>query len=138
MLYNEFLAGTGAKNTDFNYQVYKSLEALYMEKDNMTKADVYAAGKKLIDNSPTEAEKEAEAMRAFYRFSAAYLASFYTEQSRTATQAQKAEADQKSEKAYKRAVDLLSVYNMRISCPGLYPVIEHKNGMNFSHGYFYN
>lgn len=64
MLYNEFLAGTGAKNTDFNYQVYKSLEALYMEKDNMTKADVYAAGKKLIDNSPTEAEKEAEAMKA--------------------------------------------------------------------------
>lgn len=60
MLYNEFLAGTGAKNTDFNYQVYKSLEALYMENDNMTKADVFYAGKKLIDNSPTEAEKEAE------------------------------------------------------------------------------
>ena len=63
MLYNEFLAGTGAKNTDYNYQVYKSLEALYMERENMTKADVYEAGKKLIDNSQTEAEKEAEAMK---------------------------------------------------------------------------
>lgn len=63
MLYNEFLAGTGAKNTEYNYQVYKSLESLYMSNDSMTKADVYEAGKKLIDNAPTEAEKQAEAMK---------------------------------------------------------------------------
>lgn len=63
MLYNEFLAGTGTKNTEYNYQVYKSLESLYMSNDSMTKADVYEAGKKLIDNAPTEAEKQAEAMK---------------------------------------------------------------------------
>ena len=105
----------------------------------MRNKDVLRLAKTLTtDPTAAEIEKAAKAMRAFYRFSAAYLASFYTEQSRTATQAQKAEADNKSEKAYKRAADLLSVYNMRISCPGLYPIIEHTNGMNFSYGYFYN
>ena len=90
------------------------------------------------DPTAAEIEKAAKAMRAFYRFSSAYIASFYTEQSRTATHAQKAEADQKSETAYKKAADLLNIYNMRISCPGLYPIIEHKNGINFSYGHYYN
>lgn len=60
MLYSEFIEATGAKDTEYNYSVYKSLEALYMINDSMTKADVYKAAKTLIDNSETEAEKEAK------------------------------------------------------------------------------
>lgn len=63
MLYNEFLENTGAKDTNYNYTVYKNLEALYMVNDSMTKQDVYKAAKNLIDNSLTEAEKKAEEMK---------------------------------------------------------------------------
>lgn len=58
MLYSEFIEATGAKDTEYNYSVYKNLEALYMINDSMTKSDVYKAAKTLIDNSETEAEKE--------------------------------------------------------------------------------
>ena len=58
MLYSEFIQGTGAKDTEYNYRVYKNLEALYMTNDSMTKADVYKAAAALIDNSETPAEKE--------------------------------------------------------------------------------
>lgn len=64
MLYSEFLENTKAKDTKYNYRVYKNLEALYMENDSITKADIYTVAKKLIDNSPTEAEKEAEKLKA--------------------------------------------------------------------------
>lgn len=64
MLYSEFIEATGAKETDYNYSVYKNLEALYMTNDNMTKDDVYKAAKTLIDNSETEAEKEAKKLIA--------------------------------------------------------------------------
>lgn len=64
MLYSEFLENTKAKDTAYNYRVYRQLEALYMENDSITKADLYTAAMKLIDNSPTEAEKEAEKLKA--------------------------------------------------------------------------
>lgn len=78
------------------------------------------------------------AMRLYYLFVAAYQRSFYTEQDRNATQAQKAEADAKSEKTYKRASEALKPYGVRIDCPGLYPIIDDMNGANFTHGHFYN
>lgn len=55
MLYSEFVQGTGCKEADNNYRVYKELEIIYMNSD-CTKAHIYEMGKKLVDNSKTEAE----------------------------------------------------------------------------------
>lgn len=55
MLFNEFVAGTGCRETDHNYQVYKELEIIYMNTD-CTKEHIYEMGKKLVDNSKTEEE----------------------------------------------------------------------------------
>lgn len=60
MLYSEFVEGTGCRETDYNYNVYKRLEIVYMTDDTMTKEDVYEWGKKLVDNSKTEKEIELE------------------------------------------------------------------------------
>lgn len=60
MLYNEFVEGTGCKDNEHNYQVYKNLEIMYMNSD-MSKAEIYEYGKKLVDNSKTEAELKLEA-----------------------------------------------------------------------------
>lgn len=76
-------------------------------------------------------------MNLFYRFAAAYQRSFYTEQSRTASQEEKDEADAKSERAYRRAAEALKNYNLKISLPGLYPIIEETNGVNFTYGHYY-
>lgn len=59
MLYSEFVEGTGCKENDHNYKVYKDLEILYMNSD-LTKQDIYEYGKKLVDNSKTEKEVEFE------------------------------------------------------------------------------
>lgn len=50
MLYSEFVEGTGCKENDYNYRIYKDLEILYMNSDR-TKQEIYAYGKKLVDNS---------------------------------------------------------------------------------------
>jgi len=60
MLYNEFVEGTGCKDNEHNYQVYKNLEVMYMNSD-MSKAEIYEYGKKLVDNSKSEAELKLEA-----------------------------------------------------------------------------
>lgn len=60
MLYSEFIEGTGCKDSEKNYRVYKDLEVMYMNSD-MSKAEIYEYGKKLVDNSKSEAELEAEA-----------------------------------------------------------------------------
>lgn len=60
MLYNEFIEGTGCKDNDHNYKVYKDLEIMYMNSD-MSKAQIYEYGKKLVDNSKSEAELKVEA-----------------------------------------------------------------------------
>ena len=52
MLYDEFLVGTGCKDNAHNYKVYRDLEILYMNSD-ITKDEIYAYGKKLVDNSLT-------------------------------------------------------------------------------------
>lgn len=83
-------------------------------------------------------ETARKTMRKFYRFVAAYQNSFYTEQSRTASQAMKDEADRKSENAYRRAADALKVYGLKMSLPGLYPIIEDaETRINFTYGHFY-
>ena len=60
MLFSEFVEGTGCRETDHNYKVYKELEIIYMNTD-CTKEHIYEMGKKLVDNSKTEEELELEA-----------------------------------------------------------------------------
>ncbi|MCR4671954.1 MAG: hypothetical protein K5637_01790 [Lachnospiraceae bacterium] len=60
MLYNEFIEGTGCKDNEHNYKVYKELEIIYMNTD-CTKEHIYEMGKKLVDNSKSEAELKFEA-----------------------------------------------------------------------------
>lgn len=50
MMYCEFVAGTGCADNAHNYGVFKNLEVMYMNSD-MTKAEIYEYGKKLVDNS---------------------------------------------------------------------------------------
>lgn len=54
MLYSEFIEGTECKQSQFNYEVYEKLNALYMAYDNLTKEDIYAVGKRMVDNTPSE------------------------------------------------------------------------------------
>lgn len=60
MLYSEFIEGTGCKDNQKNYKVYKDLEVMYMNSD-LSKAQIYEYGKKLVDNSKSEAELKFEA-----------------------------------------------------------------------------
>lgn len=60
MLWNEFVEGTGCKDNEKNYKVYKDLEVMYMNSD-LTKDEIYEYGKKLVDNSKSEAELKVEA-----------------------------------------------------------------------------
>lgn len=101
--------------------------------------DALRLARRQEDEPTPEQIKEAEhVLRLFYRFAAAYSNSFYVEQNRNASEAEKAAADEKSEKAYKRASEALKPYGVKISCPGLYPILEDFNGVNFSYGHFYN
>lgn len=59
MMYSEFVAGTGCKDNEHNYQVFRNLEIMYMNSD-MSKAEIYEYGKKLVDNSKSEVEIEVE------------------------------------------------------------------------------
>lgn len=60
MLYREFIEGTGCRDNEKNYKVYKDLEIMYMN-SNMSKSEIYEYGKKLVDNSKTEKELQIEA-----------------------------------------------------------------------------
>ena len=60
MLFSEFMEGTQCRDNEYNHKVFRDLEVMYMN-SNMTKADVYEYGKKLVDNSKTEAELKFEA-----------------------------------------------------------------------------
>lgn len=59
MMYTEFIEGTGCRENDHNYKVYKDLEVMYMNSD-LTKEEIYEYGKKLVDNSKSEQELEIE------------------------------------------------------------------------------
>lgn len=60
MMYSEFVAGTGCKDNAHNYKVFQNLEIMYMNSD-MSKAEIYEYGKKLVDNSKSEEELSVEA-----------------------------------------------------------------------------
>ena len=60
MMYSEFVEGTGCKDNDYNYKVFKNLEVMYMNSD-MSKAEIYEYGKKLVDNSKSQEQLELEA-----------------------------------------------------------------------------
>lgn len=60
MLYSEFVEGTGCKDNQHNYNVYKELEVIYMNTD-CSKAHIYEMGKKLVDNSKSEEQLKLEA-----------------------------------------------------------------------------
>lgn len=60
MLYSEFIEGTGCKDSQHNYEVYRNLEAMYMNSD-MSKQEIYEYGKKLVDNSKSEKQLAFEA-----------------------------------------------------------------------------
>ena len=60
MLYSEFIEGTGCKDNEKNYKVYKDLEVMYVNSD-ISKAEIYEYGKKLVDNSKSEEELKLEA-----------------------------------------------------------------------------
>lgn len=55
MLYSEFIEGTRCKDNAHNYEVYKNLEAMYMNSD-MTKEKVYEYGRQLVNNEKTAEE----------------------------------------------------------------------------------
>lgn len=55
MMYSEFVEGTGCKENQHNYEVFKNLEAMYMNTE-MSKAEIYEYGKKLVDNSKSPEE----------------------------------------------------------------------------------
>lgn len=55
MMYSEFVEGTGCKENQHNYEVFKNLEVMYMNTE-MSKADIYEYGKKLVDNSKSPEE----------------------------------------------------------------------------------
>ncbi len=57
MLYDEFVKGTGCRETEKNYQVYKELEAIYMNSD-LSKDEIYEIGKMRVDNTLTEQEQD--------------------------------------------------------------------------------
>lgn len=59
MLFSEFVEGTGCKESEHNYEVYKELELIYMNTD-CTKEHIYEMGRKLVDNSKSEKELEIE------------------------------------------------------------------------------
>lgn len=60
MLYSEFIEGTGCKDNDYNYQIYKNLEIMYMN-SNLPKSTIYEYGKKLVNNEKSEKELALEA-----------------------------------------------------------------------------
>lgn len=59
MMYDEFIKGTGCKDSQYNYNVFKNLEVMYMYTD-MTKEEIYEYGKKLVDNSKSAEQLELE------------------------------------------------------------------------------
>lgn len=56
MLYSEFIEGTGCKDTEQNYNIYKGLELIYMNSE-LSKSDIYRMGKKLVNNDLTPEQK---------------------------------------------------------------------------------
>lgn len=57
MLYDEFLKGVKCRDNENNYKVYKTLESLYMTREDLSKEDIYKSAKLLVDNSLSERDE---------------------------------------------------------------------------------
>lgn len=107
-------------------------------KEMRTRDAVKLAERLTKDPTPEEITEAVKTMRKFYRFAAAYYSAFTVNNMRSTSEAEKEAADAKSERAYKRAAEALKRYNLRISCPGLYPIIEDaETRINFTYGHYY-
>ena len=108
-------------------------------KELREKDAIRLARRLIADPNPEQIEAAKKAMRKFYRFAAANKTSFFvSNDSELYSEKAAAAADRKCEKAEKAAAEALKVYGLKISTPGLYPIIEELNGTNFSNGYYYN
>lgn len=104
----------------------------------MRERDAAKLAERLNPNpTPAEIETARHALRLFYIFAAAYYKAFLVHQD-SDSQTERAAADERSEKTYKKAVEALKPYKLKIDLPGLYPVIEDYNNINFTFGHFYN
>lgn len=88
--------------------------------------------------TPDQIEEATKTMRMFYRFAAAYYNEFLTHQESRTPEAIKEEATRKCKAAYKKAAAALAKYDLYISLPGLYPIIDEKSGANWTMGHWYN
>ena len=59
MMYSEFAENVGCRDNEHNHKVFNDLEVLYMNSD-ISKEEIYEYGRKLVDNSKTDAELEIE------------------------------------------------------------------------------
>lgn len=57
MLYNEFLNNVKCRDNAHNREVYEMLDTLYMNRDDLTKDDIYKSAKSLVDNRLSEREQ---------------------------------------------------------------------------------
>lgn len=60
MMYSEFAEAVGCKDNDHNHKVFRELEIIYTNTD-CSKEHIYEMGRKLVDNSKSEAELKLEA-----------------------------------------------------------------------------
>ena len=60
MMYSEFAEAIGCRDNEHNHKVFRDLEVMYMNSD-ITKEQVYEYGRKLVDNSKSEAQLRLEA-----------------------------------------------------------------------------
>lgn len=49
MLYSEFIANTKGKDNLISYCVYKGIETVYIDHDEISKEDAYRAGRKALE-----------------------------------------------------------------------------------------
>lgn len=80
MLFSEFQENTGCRDNDYNHKLYTRLELIYMNDDSVTKQEIYDMGKKLMDNTPSQAELEIiEKMQAEIDYYKGMIASYKKE-----------------------------------------------------------
>ena len=60
MMWSEFVKGTGCKENEKNRALYEALEKIYMEREDLTKDQIYQAAAPLLDNSKSSEEIQAE------------------------------------------------------------------------------
>lgn len=119
MMYSEFAEAVGCRDNAHNHEVFRRLEIIYMTDDSITKDEIYDMGRKLVDNSKTEAEKELEkelnAKKADYKREITYLREEIEQYKRLL----KGETDREWIRDWKRSIqwrrDTIKEYKNRIA-----------------------